>query len=59
VCGLSGPDEILVSTPVHDAVADHPEVRFVDRGEHQFKGIAALQRVYALVDPEEPTQVVA
>ena len=59
VCGLSGPDEILVSTPVHDTFADQPDVRFVDRGEHVLKGIAAPQRVFALVDPEERQQVVA
>ncbi len=59
VCGLSGPDEILVSTPVRDAFVDHADVCFVDRGEHVLKGIAAPQRVFALVDPEERGQVVA
>ncbi len=53
VCALSGPDEILVSESIHAAIeaapAAHEDVRLVDRGEHQMKGIAAAQRVYALV----------
>jgi class 3 adenylate cyclase len=53
VCGLSGPDEILVSEPIRAALDDHDDVRLVDRGEHQLKGIATPQRVYAVVDPEE------
>jgi class 3 adenylate cyclase len=59
ICGLSGPDEILVSTPVRDAVGDDAGVRFVDRGEHELKGIAAAQRVFALVDTADIGQVVA
>lgn len=54
VCGLSGPDEILVSAPIHTVAADNPEVLFVDRGEHAMKGIAGSQRLYALVDASEP-----
>jgi class 3 adenylate cyclase len=49
VCGLSGPDEILVSDPIHASLDGRDGVRFVDRGEHQLKGIAAPQRVYSLV----------
>jgi class 3 adenylate cyclase len=49
ICGLSGPDEILVSSGVHDA-ATTSGIRFVDRGEHALKGIAAPVQVYALVE---------
>jgi adenylate cyclase len=49
VCGLSGPDEILVSEPVHVALEGRDDVRLVDRGEHLLKGIAAPQHVYSLV----------
>jgi class 3 adenylate cyclase len=54
VCGLSGPDEILVSEPVRAALEGEHGVRLVDRGEHELKGIAAPQRVYAVVTAEEP-----
>jgi class 3 adenylate cyclase/tetratricopeptide (TPR) repeat protein len=50
VCGLSGPDEILVSDVVHAAAAGTAGVLFVDRGEHALKGITAAQRVFALID---------
>ena len=56
VCGLSGPDEILVSDPdraTRSTTVD--DVRFVDRGEHVLKGIAAPQRVYAFVEREQRT----
>jgi class 3 adenylate cyclase len=53
VCGLSGPDEILVSEPVRVALDGRDGVRLVDRGEHALKGIAAPQRVYAVVEPDE------
>jgi tetratricopeptide (TPR) repeat protein len=53
VCGLSGPDEILVSEPVRGALDARHRVRLVDRGEHTLKGIAAPQRVYAVVEREE------
>ncbi|MET0160731.1 MAG: AAA family ATPase [Acidimicrobiales bacterium] len=53
VCGLSGPDEILVSAPIQAVAADNPRVMFVDRGEHAMKGIAGEQRLYALVDAPE------
>ena len=49
VCALSGPDEILVSESIRTAIEARDDVRLVDRGEHQMKGIAAAQRVYALV----------
>ena len=59
VCALSGPDEILVSAAIHHSADGRDDVRFVDRGEHTFKGIAARQRVYSLVATEERRQVVA
>jgi len=49
-CGLSGPDEILVSAPVHDAARGRPGIAFVDRGEHAMKGIAGTHAAYALID---------
>jgi class 3 adenylate cyclase/tetratricopeptide (TPR) repeat protein len=52
VCALSGPDEILVSDPIRASLDGRDGVRLVDRGEHQLKGIAAPQRVYALVTVE-------
>ena len=59
VCGLSGPDEILVSESIRDRDSDgRDDVRLVDRGEHQMKGIAAAQRVYTLVGTVD-TSVVA
>ena len=59
VCGLSGPDEILVSSTVHDALDGDDGVRLVDRGEHALKGIAVPQRVYAVVEPDESHEHVA
>lgn len=63
VCGLSGPDEILVSEPVRAALdgasTTGDGVQLVDRGEHVLKGIAAPQRVYAVVSPEERDTEVA
>jgi class 3 adenylate cyclase len=47
-CGLSGPDEILVSDVVHDAIGA-PDL-FVDRGEHAMKGLAGEHRLWALID---------
>jgi class 3 adenylate cyclase len=53
VFALSGPDEILVSAPIQASLDGRDGVRLVDRGEHQLKGIAAPQRVYAVVEPDE------
>ena len=50
VCGLSGPDEVLISAPVYLASSDHVRTEFVDRGEHELKGIARPQRLYGLVN---------
>jgi len=53
VCALSGPDEILVSGAIRLALDGRDDVHLVDRGEHELKGIAAPQRVFALVTSEE------
>jgi DNA-binding SARP family transcriptional activator/class 3 adenylate cyclase len=52
ICGLSGPDEILVSETIREQARASGEVAFVDRGEHQLKGIAEPQRLYAVVEAE-------
>jgi class 3 adenylate cyclase len=59
VCALSGPDEILVSSAICDALAERSDFSVVDRGEHALKGIAAPQRVYALVTPNDVEPAVA
>ena len=52
---LSGPDEILVSSTIQLQLAldERDDVHLVDRGEHELKGIAAPQRVFALVAAED------
>ena len=59
VCALSGPDEILVSREIHAALEGRDDVRLVDRGEHELKGIAAAQRVFAIVSSDEAPAHVA
>ena len=53
VCALSGPDEILVSSTIQRALDGRGDVHLVDRGEHDLKGIAVPQRVFALVPSDE------
>jgi class 3 adenylate cyclase len=48
VCGLTGPDEILVSAALRAQSGDL-ELEFVDRGQHVLKGIEGPQPLYALV----------
>lgn len=51
VMAASGPDEILVSETTRALTgADH--VQFVDRGEHQLKGIEGPRRLYAYDDAQ-------
>ena len=50
ICGLSGPDEILVSEELRAAIATDAPVAVVDRGQHGLKGFEGLQTVYALLD---------
>jgi class 3 adenylate cyclase len=51
MCGLSGPDEILVSGVVREGAAKIPDAAFVDRGQYAFKGFEGPQAVYAMVEP--------
>ena len=46
VAALAGPGEILVSSVVKDLVAGSGLV-FVDRGEHELKGVPGVWRLYA------------
>jgi class 3 adenylate cyclase len=48
VCGLTGPDEILVSAALRAQAGDLP-LEFVDRGSHVLKGIEGPQPLFALV----------
>ena len=46
---LAGPGEVLVSTTVKDLVAGS-DIEFVDRGEHQLKGVPNTWRLLAVAD---------
>jgi class 3 adenylate cyclase len=59
VCALSGPDEILVSNAIHDVLDGDADVHLVDRGEHALKGIAAPQRIYAVLAADDAPVAVA
>ena len=48
VGSLAGPSEVLVSSTVKDLVAGS-RLEFVDRGEHQLKGVPASWRLYRAV----------
>jgi class 3 adenylate cyclase len=48
VAALAGPSEVLVSSTVRDIVAGSRR-RFVDRGEHELKGVPDRWRLCALV----------
>jgi class 3 adenylate cyclase len=52
LCDMTGPDEILVSDTIRERASGLPDVAFLDRGEHAFKGFAEPQRAYALVEPQ-------
>jgi class 3 adenylate cyclase len=47
VCGLAGPNEVLVSRTVADLVAGSGIV-LADRGEHELKGVPGNWQVYAV-----------
>jgi class 3 adenylate cyclase len=47
VCDLAGPGEVLASRAVTDLVAGSG-LRFVDRGEHDLKGVPGTWRLYAV-----------
>jgi class 3 adenylate cyclase len=53
LCTLTGPDEILVSDTIRRGLADLEDVAFVDRGEHQLKGIDGPQRVWSVMTSRE------
>ena len=46
---LAGPGEVLVSTTVKDLVAGSG-IEFVDRGDHELKGIPTTWRLFAVAD---------
>ena len=49
VCGEASPNEVLVSSTVKDLVAGS-ELRFMDRGSHELKGIPGEWHLYAVVE---------
>ncbi|MGH3633161.1 MAG: adenylate/guanylate cyclase domain-containing protein [Mycobacterium sp.] len=51
VAALAGPSEVLVSSTVRDIVAGSRR-RFVDRGEHELKGVPGRWQLCALVRDE-------
>jgi class 3 adenylate cyclase len=44
--GLAGPSEVLVSSTVKDLVVG-ADLEFVDRGEHELKGVPGMWRLFA------------
>ena len=48
VQGVAAPGEILVSATVRDLARTSAAVGFQDRGEHELKGIAEPQRLFAV-----------
>ena len=48
VATLAGPSEVLVSSTVRDIVTGSRRA-FVERGEHELKGVPGQWRLYALV----------
>jgi class 3 adenylate cyclase/pimeloyl-ACP methyl ester carboxylesterase len=48
VASLAGPGEVLLSSTVKDLVAGS-RIDFVDRGEHQLKGVPGIWRLYRAV----------
>jgi len=48
VCGLSAPNEILVSATIRDLARTSAGVAFEDRGEQTLRGVAEPQRVFAV-----------
>ena len=49
VSALAGPDEVLVSSTVHD-MAIGSGITFEERGEHTLKGVPGRWRLYAVTD---------
>jgi class 3 adenylate cyclase len=53
LCALTGPDEIIVSDGIRAALTDADNVAFVDRGQHDLKGIEGLQHVWSVLPPRQ------
>ena len=49
---LAEPAEILVSATVRDLARTSAGVAFEDRGEHDMKGIAEPQRLFAVTEQD-------
>ena len=49
ICGLSAPGEVLVSDVVRGMARSSAGVTFIDRGDHDMKGIGEPVRLYAVV----------
>ncbi len=56
VQGVAEPGEVLVSQTVRDLARTSAGVAFEDRGEHELKGIAEPQRLFAVRASEEDDQ---
>ncbi len=56
VQGTAAPGEILVSATVRDLARTSAGVEFEDRGEHELKGIAEPQRLFAVRAEGSPTE---
>ncbi len=52
VAGRARGGEVLVSELTRDLVGDSREVRFVDRGEFELKGLSGRHRLYEAAAPE-------
>ena len=53
VAAMAGPGEVLVSSTVREIVTGSRRT-FIDRGEHELKGVPGRWRVYALVRANAP-----
>ncbi len=53
VQSAAAPGEILVSATVRDLARTSAGVAFEDRGEHELKGIAEAQRLFAVREREQ------
>ena len=55
VAALAGPSEVLVSSTVREIVTGSRRA-FVERGEHELKGVPGHWRVYSLVREQAPVK---
>jgi class 3 adenylate cyclase len=49
ICGLAAPGEVLVSDVVRGMARSSADVSFIDRGDHEMKGVGEPVRLYAVV----------